>query len=149
MIKDIEILLKKDLGKALKSIYLLKDSVENYVMFDPAYEHTPKELEPYDALSDRFMRAVELSLKVMRTYEKYMFAENSFTLRDLLNRMEKLEWINSTILWLDMRNIRNKIVHEYESESLSDIYNLIIDFSKELFYFEQKILVLKSQIPLF
>ncbi len=137
---DQEIITKKSARKAIASINLVEASVETILPYEIGKIYSPKELEPYDALCDRFIRAVEISIKYMRSYEKYMYAENSDTLRDLLNRMEKLEWINSTIFWLRMRDVRNRIVHDYLPEELKDIYDTIIgEFGKELLHFKRKI----------
>ena len=73
-----------------RAVELVEASLTGLLPFDPAKTYTPKELEPYDALSDRFVRATEASLKFYRSYERAMFAENSDTLRDLLSRMHKL-----------------------------------------------------------
>ena len=65
-------------------------------------------MEPYDAMSDRFIRAVEVSLKLFRTYERYLFIESSDAIRDLLNRMATVDLITSTQLWVAMRDVRNR-----------------------------------------
>jgi len=43
--------------------------VDDYVGFEPARSYTPREREPFNALSDRFLRAFESSLKVFGTDE--------------------------------------------------------------------------------
>jgi len=99
--------------KAIDAITLVEASLSRAVPFDARRSYTPEEAEPYDALCDRFIRAVETSIKHFRTYERFMYAENSETLRDLLNRMEKLDLITSLQLWMKMRDVRNRIVHDY------------------------------------
>ena len=70
----------------------------------------------------------------------YLYGENSETIRDLLNRMEKTDLIESTYLWMEMRDIRNRIVHDYLPEQIKKIYDLIIDkFGKELSRLRYKI----------
>ncbi|RLB06949.1 MAG: hypothetical protein DRG59_07115 [Deltaproteobacteria bacterium] len=79
------------------------------------------------------MRAVEMGLKYFRSLEKYFYGENSDTLRDLLNRMEKLGFITSTDLWMEMREVRNRIVHDYLPEQIKALYDSIMyEYSKEL-----------------
>ena len=69
-----------------------------------------------------------------------MYAENSETIRDLLNRMEKLKFIDSVWIWMEMRNVRNKIVHEYLPEAIKEIYNSIMGpFWKQLLQVKKKI----------
>lgn len=64
-----------------------------------------------------------------------MYAENSETLRDLLGKMEKLRIITSVEIWFRMRDIRNRIVHEYLPNELKEIYCLICGIYKEEFRF--------------
>ncbi len=81
--------------KALDAIKLVEASLSYIKPYDVERMYTPKEREPYDALNDRFTRAVEVSIRFFRSYELYMYGENSETFRDLLNRMEKLDFIDS------------------------------------------------------
>ncbi|MCP4986745.1 MAG: hypothetical protein GY928_12030, partial [Colwellia sp.] len=60
-------------------------------------------------------------------------AEQSQTLRDGLHQMEKMEIISGIDIWLDMRDVRNKIVHDYIPEKVAEMYALIRqDFYDEL-----------------
>lgn len=51
-----------------------------------------------------------------RCHELAEFTEQSDTTRSPLNRMEKLGLISQSELWLAMRNIWNRIVHDYLPE---------------------------------
>lgn len=123
---DIEILLAASEEKVLSAIRLVEASLNKLKPFDPRLNYTPEELEPYDALSDRFVRAVEISIKFFRTYERYKEVIPSETYRDLLNRMEKYGLINSTELWIEMRDVRNRIVHDYLPEQIKELYDLLL-----------------------
>lgn len=105
------------------TIHLVEASLDKLQPFDPAYPYTPDEYEPYDALSDRFMRAVEICIKFFRSYERLQFAEESETFRDQLNRMEKLGLVTSVELWFRMREVRNRIVHDYSPEKVKELYD--------------------------
>ena len=73
------------------------------------------------------------AMRFFRAYERYQFGETSDTLRDLLSRMEKLGLVSSVQLWIEMRDQRNRIVHEYLPEKIKQIYQeLIGKMSKEL-----------------
>jgi hypothetical protein len=116
-----------------KVYQLLRASVNKTTDFDRERNYSADELEPYDALSDRFIRTVELAIKFFRTYEYYMRAEQSQTLRDGLHQMEKLGAISSLDIWLDMRDIRNRIVHDYAPGKIAQMFHLIRnDFYHEL-----------------
>ncbi|MGE5342977.1 MAG: hypothetical protein ACM3SY_15995 [Candidatus Omnitrophota bacterium] len=112
--------------KALDAISLVEASLSYIQPYDPEKFYTPREREPYDALNDRFNRAVEVVIKFFRSYELYMFGENSDTFRDLLNRMEKLDFIDSVSVGMEMRDVRNKIAHEYLPEAIKDIYDHVM-----------------------
>ena len=105
---------------------LVEASLSKLRPFDPSRLHTPDEYEPYDALSDRFIRAVETGIKFFRSYERLQFAEESETFRDQLNRMEKLGLVTSVEIWFRMREVRNRIVHDYSPEKVKGIYDDIM-----------------------
>ena len=121
------------INQALDAIELTEASLTSYKPFDPYANYSPKEQEPYHALRMRFTRAVEICLKFFRSYELLMEGTNSETIRDLLNKMERFEFIGSTLAWMEMRDIRNRIVHDYLPEDIERIYKSITgNFGKEL-----------------
>lgn len=124
---------KRDLGKVLDTIALVQASLNKLAPYEEARRYSADESEPYDALSDRFIRAVEVSLKFFRSYERLQFAEESDTLRDRLNRMEKLMLITSVERWFNMRDVRNRIVHDYLPNETKQMYDDVMgDFAVEL-----------------
>jgi hypothetical protein len=127
--------------KFQKTYLLLKASVEKTQNFNPDKAYSADELEPYDALSDRFIRSVEVAIKYFRTYEYYLQAEQSQTLRDGLNRMEKLGLVTNIDIWLEMRDLCNRIVHDYVPEKMAEMYQLIRgEFYNELSQIHKKIM---------
>jgi hypothetical protein len=114
---------KDRLAAALEILFA---SVDAYVPFDPARRYTPKEREPYDALTDRYLRAFESSLKFFRTLERFREVAPSESFRDLLQRMEKYGVITGAPLWIELRDTRNRIAHEYLPEELAKIYADIV-----------------------
>lgn len=83
-------LLIENQSKAQAALRLLMASLDEYAPFDPLLTLTPKQLEPYDALADRFIRAVESSLRLFRSIELHEFGVPSDSTREMLDRMEKL-----------------------------------------------------------
>jgi len=127
------------LAKALDAIAILDASLTSVAPFDPARTYSPKELEPYDALSDRFIRAVEVAIRFVRSLERLEFAESSETLRDLLHRMEKLDLVSSAGVWLEMRDIRNRMVHDYLPEQRAAMFaDILGPFGGELRRFRDR-----------
>ena len=121
-----QVLLSASQDKLAAALEMLFASVDAYVPFDPARRYTPKEREPYDALTDRYLRAFESSLKFFRTLERFREAAPSESFRDLLLRMEKYGVITGAPLWIEMRDTRNRIAHEYLPEELAKIYADIV-----------------------
>ena len=115
------------------AVALVQASLNKLKPYDEKHAYSADESEPYDALSDRFIRAVEVGIKFFRSYERLQFAENSDALRDLLNRMEKLEMISSVEVWFRMRDVRNRIVHDYLPHEIKTMYDDIMGlFGQEL-----------------
>lgn len=126
---------------AVDAIELIEASLISIQPYDVKASYSPKDREPYDALCDRFIRAVEISIKFFKSYEMLMYAEYSETLRDLLNRMEKLGFISSVTIWMKMRDVRNRIVHDYLPDEIQEMYDSIIgDFGSEIVHLKSMIL---------
>ncbi len=121
--------------------------VDDYPGFDPKRTYTPKEREPFDALSDRYLRAFESSLKFFRTWERVREAAPSESFRDLLLRMEKVDFISDTGIWLRLRDVRNRIAHEYLPGELEKIYLMITGLAnREMRRLAEKVLE-KTTVP--
>jgi hypothetical protein len=61
-----------------------------------------------------------------RTWEQVREAAPSESFRDLLLRMEKLGFISETGVWLILRDVRNRIAHEYLPDELAKIYASLV-----------------------
>lgn len=122
----LEPLIASSREKLFAAFELLFASVDDYRGFDPSRTYTPKEREPFDALSDRYLRAFESSLKFFRTLERVREVAPSETFRDLLLRMHKLDFISDPEIWLRLRDVRNRIAHEYLPGELEKIYASMI-----------------------
>ena len=126
--------------KVDKSFALVEASMKKISKYDLNRTYTYDELEPYDALADRFIRCVEVFIKYFKAYEYQNFADKSLTLRDGLNVMEKVGLITQVPIWMDMRDVRNRIVHDYLPEQTKDMFDLIMTtFYEELKFTKEKI----------
>ena len=123
----VEPLLVDSQAKLRAALELVFASAAGYLPFDPDRIYSPREREPFDALSDRFLRAFESSLKFFRTWEWVREANASETFRDLLLRMEKLGLISDLATWIGLRDLRNRVVHDYLPGELAELYAAIID----------------------
>ena len=58
---------------------------------------------------------------------------DNMSLRDVLNRLEKLEIIDSAQEWIEFRKVRNAATHEYpdnEDEVIEAINNMLAAYKK-------------------
>ena len=141
MNSDLITLITAARQKVLNTIMLVEASLSRITPYDVNQNYTPEEMEPYDAMSGRFIRAIEVSLKFFRTYERYLFVESSDTIRDLLNRMATVDLITSTQLWVAMRDVRNRIVQDYLPKDIKQIYDAIQNqFGNELKQLQSKLI---------
>ena len=123
---SVEPLLADSQAKLRAALALVFASAASYAPFALDRVYSPREREPYDALSDRFLRAFESSLKFFRTWERVREAHASETFRDLLLRMEKVGLISGLATWIGLRDLRNRVVHDYLPEELAALYAAII-----------------------
>ena len=121
-----EPLLTDSQAKLRSAFELVFASAATYKPFVVGRMYSPQEREPYDALSDRFLRAFESSLKFFRTWERVREANVSDTYRDLLLRMEKLGLISGLAEWIALRELCNRVVHDYLPDELAALYAAII-----------------------
>jgi hypothetical protein len=146
MTDDERDLLRENRDKARAALKLITASLDDYVPFDPAAERSPKELEPYDALADRFIRAIESSLRFFRSVEIHEFGVPADSTREMLDRMEKLRWVSSADLWMAMRSIRNRIVDDYLPEQIALMFARIAGpFAVELRALDERLAAMKQQ----
>ena len=120
---------------------LVEHSLSTLKHFDKNREYSMDDLIPYDAFCDRFVRALEMSFKLFRTYEIYLYGISSDTLRDTLNKMAKLEVVSQVDIWFEMRNLRNKVAHEYAPKQYQEMIHLMIDkYVLELEFCKRKVI---------
>lgn len=129
------------------SIKLLETSLSKYEPYNPEIFYTYEDLEYYDSLSFRYEKAIEAVFYFFKTLETYLYGERSETYRSMLQRIEKLDLIEDTEAYMDMKILRNKVVHTYTPEKLEEIYSniekfgniLIRDFRKIKQFMEESI----------
>lgn len=60
--------------------------------------------------------------------------------------MEKQRIISSVEIWVDMRDIRNRIVHDYLPQQTKNIYDLIMgEFKNELIAVNKKVMAIRAE----
>ena len=112
--------------KLRRASLLVRDTLSHLPPLDPNVLSSSREMEPYDALASRFERFVDIAVnRFFRSVEWEMKREASETIRDRLLLMEKSGLISSTEIWLEMRDFRNRIAHDYLPEQLVSIFDAI------------------------
>ena len=125
------------------SATMVEASLRRYRPFDVLRSYSADELEPYDALCDRYLRAVEMAIRYFRTVERARLALNSESYRDLLGNAAKWGLIVDVDLWFRMRDLRNRIAHDYLPAHLLRIYEAISgEFGPELLLLRDNVSVL-------
>lgn len=82
-------------------------------------EGDPALMETLEALTGRFARLTDILIKrVFRTVVATELADAE-RLLDVLNFMERLGLIESATQWIEIKELRNAIVHEYAADELS------------------------------
>jgi len=85
-------------------------------------ELSDSEFETWDSFSTRFSRTTDIFLsKYVKAYVQQDDPAFDGSFRDFLNRAEKLKLIESTIPWIEIRSLRNVVVHEYSDSDLENI----------------------------
>jgi hypothetical protein len=90
---------------------------------------TATELESCEALTARFARAADiLTQKVLKNIF-LLLRENPLTFMDKCNLAEKFGIIKSADNLINIRDLRNKIAHEYFLEDVSTLFSDAAQFS--------------------
>ncbi|NCN39935.1 hypothetical protein GW916_01670 [bacterium] len=87
----------------------------------------PETLETWESFVARFARVSDIFLsKYLRT--RIMMADPAFRgeLRDFVNQAEKAAVITDADRWMQIRELRNKIAHEYTKNDLSKLFKDVV-----------------------
>jgi len=95
--------------------------------------YTQEELEPFEALTGRFSRLSDLLIQKMFRLINQLDLEESGTIRDQINRAEKKKLIASAEEFVDIRELRNSIAHEYDSTAMTSIFLDVMGYCPVLF----------------
>ena len=119
------------LKKALKHLSYCYDKI--LVPNQPVAKMSEEELLMWEGLSARFSRVADLFL-MQYIRSKVLYEDPGFegTLRDYLNKAEKMELIDDTSDWMKIRELRNKTAHEYNEEHLGEFFALLYSYTPKL-----------------
>ena len=134
MTTDLELLAESNREKARRTIDLVVASLSEYRPFNPAATYTPKDLEPYDAPWLIASYAPWNAACAIFAAMNCSNSQNNPTPPAAFSTGWKSQiWLGDTTLWLQMRNVRNRIVHDYLPEQTAQMHSKISGpYGKEL-----------------
>jgi hypothetical protein len=110
----------------------LQRSVQKCSHKDRHHEWTADDYDAFEALASRFARVSDILLqKFFRALDVVELSEGG-TLLDVLLRAEKRGLVESADHFLEIRELRNEISHEYATEDLAALFEAVLHKSPEL-----------------
>ena len=123
----------RDLDILNQSLYWLRRSymICTRIGVKPAY--ADDEFDAIETLTSRYARTSDIIIqKIFRSIDKVEF-EESGTMIDVINRAHKRGLFDSIDQIRTIKDLRNKIAHEYAKENIESIFAQVIKFTPEIF----------------
>ncbi len=125
--------LRANLAGMQRSIHWLRRSYDACLRIGIRQTYTEEEFDAYENLSGRYARTVDVIIsKVLRSIDAVEL-EDGGTLIDVVNRAEKRGLVASADLLRDRKDLRNDIVHEYETDDLRGLFRQVLEATPLLF----------------
>ncbi len=127
------LLLQAELALMDKATEHLRFSYQRCQALENKENYTFDELEHFESLTSRFARLSDLIIQKMFRLIDQLDLEEQGTVRDHINRAEKKGLISSAETFVDIRELRNLIVHEYDPTAMVTIFNAVMPLCPALF----------------
>jgi uncharacterized protein with HEPN domain len=115
-----------------KAVIALLYSYKKCNVLKKESEYDLEQQESFEALTSRFARTSDiLTQKVFKTLF-ILLQEDTKTIIDAANFLEKLEIVEKADDLLNIREIRNQIAHEYVESDLRDLFLDVLRYVPEL-----------------
>ena len=135
---NVQILIE-NLESLEKSLNWLKRSYEKSIKVNFKSALSEEEFDIMENLTSRYSRAVDLIIsKIFRSIDAVEL-EDAGTLIDVVNRAEKRGLIDSSKRLRELKDLRNEIVHEYETDDLLDTFESVRNNIPEILSIAQNI----------
>lgn len=135
VIKEDQLLLLQQQLESMKHMEeLLEWSLARCQSVSIEKESMPEleDLEKFESLTARFARFNDILLQKIFRLIDVIDLEYGGTVRDRINRAEKKGLINNAIEFIEIRELRNSIAHEYQPEALGLIFPKVLKFAPVL-----------------
>uniref|UniRef100_A0A7C3EFM7 DUF86 domain-containing protein n=1 Tax=Gracilinema caldarium TaxID=215591 RepID=A0A7C3EFM7_9SPIR len=134
------LVLEQNLTNLVSSLRWLKRSYDHCQAIGLRNTYTEDEFDAFENLCSRYARTTDLIInKVLRSIDAVEFIEAG-SLIDATNRAEKRGIIDSVSELRDFKDLRNEIVHEYETEDLTELFALVFKAVPNLITVAERIL---------
>ncbi len=131
--KQLEIeLLNKELALLDEAAKTLARSYQRCQGIDRKAEYSLDELDHFEGLTSRFARLSDVLIQKIFRLIDTLDLDSSGTVRDRIHRAEKKELISSSGIFVEIRELRNEIAHEYLTVELNKIYAHVIEWTPVL-----------------
>jgi hypothetical protein len=125
-------LLSEEFQLLKKSLLHFQGSVEKCKKIGLKEVYSFEEMESFDSLTGRFARSADIYIqKVLRTIFILLREEAPF-LANRLYKAEKAGIIVSADIMLEIKDLRNDIVHQYIPEATFELVNDVLGLSDDL-----------------
>ncbi|HLX11740.1 MAG TPA: hypothetical protein VKS81_02900 [Bacteroidota bacterium] len=122
----------RDLVLYRKSIDVLAQSYKKCKSIDLSRPLSADQLEAFDALTSRFARSCDLFTQRILGLLDRIELEQPGTAVDRIHRAEKRGLISSAPIFMEIRELRNQISHEYEDDDIGGLFARILELAPHL-----------------
>ena len=88
--------------------------------------YSQEEKEKFEALTGRFARLSDILIQKTFRLIDVIDLDTEGTVRDRINRAERKELIESAAEFIEIRELRNEIAHEYIPEAIEAIFEMAL-----------------------
>ncbi len=133
MTADTLAVLRENLEGMRRSVGWLRRSFQKCSGIGVKESYAEDEFDAFENLVGRYARTVDIIVnKVFRSIDAVEL-EDGGSLIDVVNRAEKRGIVESANRVRDLKDLRNEIVHEYETDDLKSLFRQTLEATPELF----------------
>jgi hypothetical protein len=130
--------LKRNLESLSSSIDWLRRSYDICKSIKAGDSYTAEDFDHFENLTSRYARTTDLLIgKVFRSID-WVELMNSGSIIDAANGAEKRGIVDSVSDLRDLKDIRNEIAHEYETEDIRTLFAQVLEATSLLFEIADK-----------
>lgn len=124
--------LQKDKELLQKQLFWIEISFKECEAIGIKDEYSIEEFGKFETLCSRYSRGIDFLIrKIFRTLDAYEF-ENPGTLIDVVNNAHKRGLFEDIEKLRIMKDVRNTIVHEYIEDALVEVFDEVLQYTKDL-----------------